>query len=183
MYLETRDIDETMNIYTAAWKKGLKSTYYLHMKPRHTAEQSTTSVNKGAEMGKRGFAAVAAAARKEPVVAVAPQAVETPIVMAAMANVAVNAERVEVPRAQEHKGFGPAATHPPLFTSTPEPRQASMEEVAKQPVAESRGAEQRSGTPKLSPEQVEEMVRNFGKKSTTVGPSDPGADNICVACE
>ena len=40
MYLETRDIGEMMDIYATAWKKGLKSTYYLHMKPRHTAEQS-----------------------------------------------------------------------------------------------------------------------------------------------
>ncbi len=57
MYLETRDIDETMKIYSAAWKKGVKSTYYLHMKPRHTAEQSTVHVNKAQKMGKRGFAA------------------------------------------------------------------------------------------------------------------------------
>ena len=59
MYLETRDIDETMKIYTAAWEKGVKTTYYLHMKPRHTAEQSTIQVNKAAKMGKVGFAAVA----------------------------------------------------------------------------------------------------------------------------
>lgn len=56
MYLETRDIDETMNIYAAAWEKGVKTTYYLHMKPRHTAEQSTVRVNKAERMGKRGFA-------------------------------------------------------------------------------------------------------------------------------
>lgn len=59
MYLETRDIDETMNIYTTAWKKGVKTTYYLHMKPRHTAEQSTIRVNKAEAMGKRGFGAIA----------------------------------------------------------------------------------------------------------------------------
>ncbi len=59
MYLETRNVNETMNIYSTAWKKGLKSTYYLHMKPRHTAEQSTVHVNKAEAMGKRGFAAVA----------------------------------------------------------------------------------------------------------------------------
>ncbi|MDP3207900.1 MAG: ribonucleoside-diphosphate reductase subunit alpha, partial [Rhodoglobus sp.] len=46
MYLETRDVDEMIDIYTAAWKKGVKTTYYLHMKPRHTAEQSTVKVNK-----------------------------------------------------------------------------------------------------------------------------------------
>lgn len=46
MYLETRDVDDMIDIYTAAWKKGVKTTYYLHMKPRHTAEQSTVKVNK-----------------------------------------------------------------------------------------------------------------------------------------
>ncbi|OGI86384.1 ribonucleoside-diphosphate reductase subunit alpha [Candidatus Nomurabacteria bacterium RIFCSPLOWO2_01_FULL_41_12] len=56
MYLEIRDINEIMNIYTTAWDKGLKTTYYLHMKPRHTAEQSTTVVNKAEVLGKRGFA-------------------------------------------------------------------------------------------------------------------------------
>ncbi len=56
MYLEVRDIDEIMNIYTTAWDKGLKTTYYLHMKPRHSAEQSTTVVNKSEALGKRGFA-------------------------------------------------------------------------------------------------------------------------------
>ena len=58
MYLETRDINEMMNIYTAAWKKGVKTTYYLHMKPRHTAEQSTTRVNKSTSIGKKGFASL-----------------------------------------------------------------------------------------------------------------------------
>jgi len=58
MYLEDRDIDKTMDIYYTAWRKGLKSTYYLHMKPRHSAEQSTVAVNKSAKLGKTGFAAV-----------------------------------------------------------------------------------------------------------------------------
>ncbi|MCE9549205.1 ribonucleoside-diphosphate reductase subunit alpha [Candidatus Nomurabacteria bacterium] len=58
MYLDIRDIDEIMNIYTTAWDKGLKTTYYLHMKPRHSAEQSTTVVNKSEALGKRGFAAL-----------------------------------------------------------------------------------------------------------------------------
>jgi ribonucleoside-diphosphate reductase alpha chain len=46
MYLETRNIDDYIDIYSAAWKRGLKTTYYLHVKPRHTAEQSTVKVNK-----------------------------------------------------------------------------------------------------------------------------------------
>ncbi len=58
MYLETRDIDETIKIYSTAWRKGVKTTYYLHMKPRHSAEQSTIRVNKAEAMGKRGFAAL-----------------------------------------------------------------------------------------------------------------------------
>lgn len=58
MYLETRDIDETMKIYLSVWEKGLKTTYYLHMKPRHTAEQSTVEVNKAVRIGKRGFAGI-----------------------------------------------------------------------------------------------------------------------------
>ena len=59
MYLETRDIDEMVEIYSAAWKRGLKTTYYLHVKPRHSAEQSTTKVNKAEVSGggarKTGF--------------------------------------------------------------------------------------------------------------------------------
>lgn len=58
MYLEDRDIEKTMDIYFTAWKKGVKTTYYLHMKQRHTAEQSTIAVNKSEKLGKIGFAAV-----------------------------------------------------------------------------------------------------------------------------
>jgi ribonucleoside-diphosphate reductase alpha chain len=82
MYLETRDIDETMNIYESAWKKGLKTTYYLHMKPRHTAEQSTVAVNKAQKMGKVGFGAISGLASaleiKEEVV-VAREPVPSPV--------------------------------------------------------------------------------------------------------
>jgi ribonucleoside-diphosphate reductase alpha chain len=60
MYLETRITEDLMEIYKHAWKKGLKTTYYLHMKPRHTAEQSTVSINKREKMGRIGFGAVSA---------------------------------------------------------------------------------------------------------------------------
>ncbi len=46
MYLETRDLGDMMDIYFAGWERGVKTTYYLHMKPRHTAEQSTVKVDK-----------------------------------------------------------------------------------------------------------------------------------------
>ena len=76
MYLETRDMDDLMSIYTGAWKRGVKTTYYLHMKPRHTAEQSTVKVNKSEQINssggsgapKKGFGA-AAPASAEPVAA------------------------------------------------------------------------------------------------------------------
>ncbi|GAB2815775.1 ribonucleoside-diphosphate reductase subunit alpha [Alpinimonas psychrophila] len=61
MYLETRDVGEMMGIYSAAWERGVKTTYYLHMKPRHTAEQSTVKVNKSEDISnsmggaKKGF--------------------------------------------------------------------------------------------------------------------------------
>jgi ribonucleoside-diphosphate reductase alpha chain len=72
MYLDVHDVDEVMNIYTSAWEKGLKTTYYLHMKPKHSAEQSTTRVNKAEAMGKKGFSAIF---NKQPV-----QAVETTVI-------------------------------------------------------------------------------------------------------
>ena len=45
MYLETRNIDEYEQIYLEAWRRGLKTTYYLHVKPRHQAEQTTVSAS------------------------------------------------------------------------------------------------------------------------------------------
>jgi ribonucleoside-diphosphate reductase alpha chain len=60
MYLDTRDIDEYEKIYIEAWKRGLKTTYYLHVKPRHQSEQTTVKSNKAekiqkASSGKVGF--------------------------------------------------------------------------------------------------------------------------------
>lgn len=57
MYLDTRDVDEMVEIYTEAWRRGLKTTYYLHTKPRHKAEQSTVKVNKRESLNKSGFGA------------------------------------------------------------------------------------------------------------------------------
>jgi ribonucleoside-diphosphate reductase alpha chain len=85
MYLETRDLGDMMDIYFAAWERGVKTTYYLHMKPRHTAEQSTVKVNKSEQIGdgaKKGFGAAAGSAAgtaaveavaEQPVAAAAPR--------------------------------------------------------------------------------------------------------------
>ncbi|GGC07087.1 ribonucleoside-diphosphate reductase subunit alpha [Cellulomonas carbonis] len=64
IYLASRDVGEMAALYQAAWERGVKTTYYLHMKPRHTAEQSTVRVNKaevrpGAGVGGAGGAASA----------------------------------------------------------------------------------------------------------------------------
>lgn len=91
MYLETRDLGDMMDIYMSAWERGVKTTYYLHMKPRHTAEQSTVKVNKSEDAGtgavRKGFGAPT------------PTAVTTPV-----------ADLVEAPASPEttapRRGFG-----------------------------------------------------------------------------
>jgi ribonucleoside-diphosphate reductase alpha chain len=50
IYLASRDVSEMVDLYTAAWDMGVKTTYYLHMMPRHTAEQSTVKVNKAEQI-------------------------------------------------------------------------------------------------------------------------------------
>ncbi|WP_439644951.1 ribonucleoside-diphosphate reductase subunit alpha [Demequina iriomotensis] len=56
IYLEDRDVENMMDLYAAAWERGVKTTYYLHMKPRHTAEQSTVRVNKTEKINSTGNA-------------------------------------------------------------------------------------------------------------------------------
>jgi len=74
MYLETRDIEQVMSIYQAGWRKGLKTFYYLHMKQRHTAEQSTARVNQsegianGRSFGFGKFKPISAAAPQPPAI-------------------------------------------------------------------------------------------------------------------
>ena len=111
MYLETRDIDETMAIYTTAWKKGLKSTYYLHMKPRHTAEQSTTRVNKAEKIGKRGFSAVASTKKEDEVILEVKPVIET---------------LMHIPIAEPVPVFVKAQVSTPPMTSMPTPVMSSI---------------------------------------------------------
>ncbi|HEX7724562.1 MAG TPA: ribonucleoside-diphosphate reductase subunit alpha [Candidatus Paceibacterota bacterium] len=238
MYLATRDIDETMDIYTTAWKKGLKSTYYLHMQPRHTAEQSTVKVNKAEQMGKKGFAAVASArtdaATTAPVAsapavvaAAAPAApatsVPTPFSDRVIAGIAAEksilkdrvmspqttpvrnsfasvASSVSEPVAEETAVTSPAsspvatasAQSAPVMTARELEMKEALAKLANHPNMGSVSAPSTNPAPasaptprpKLTPEQVDEMMRNFGKKSVhTDGPEDPGSQNICIGCE
>lgn len=80
IYLQSRDVGEMVDLYSAAWRMGVKTTYYLHMMPRHTAEQSTVKVNKSEAIapaggGRRGFGAAAPATAPAPVTTV-PEPVE-----------------------------------------------------------------------------------------------------------
>lgn len=131
MYLETRDIDETMAIYTTAWKKGLKSTYYLHMKPRHTAEQSTTKVNKAEKMGKRGFSAVASARKEDEVILEVQPAIQTPVQMPVIEKVPVAVAPVRV---QEPVVLATAPVVPTPAPATPTPsREDIMAQLSSNP--------------------------------------------------
>ena len=91
MYLETRDLGDMMDIYFAAWERGVKTTYYLHMKPRHTAEQSTVKVNKSEQIGggatgsaRRGFGSAGVSAPANAPAASAPAAT-APVISEAVA--------------------------------------------------------------------------------------------------
>lgn len=68
IYLADRSVANMTELYSLAWRMGVKTTYYLHMMPRHTAEQSTVKVNKSeartpaAAGARRGFGAARPAA-------------------------------------------------------------------------------------------------------------------------
>jgi ribonucleoside-diphosphate reductase alpha chain len=117
MYLETREIDEVMAIYEAAWEKGLKTTYYLHMKPRHTAEQSTVKVNKAAVLGKTGFGAIRARLAEADKAALPPAPpVESPISPDSLARpatveVVAAAAPAEAPKYRVHNRAAQAAAN------------------------------------------------------------------------
>jgi ribonucleoside-diphosphate reductase alpha chain len=107
MYLETRDIEETIKIYTAAWEKGVKTTYYLHMKPRHTAEQSTVQVNKATKMGKKGFGSVASVRAEIPEI---PQPIETNVVVGEPVLVPMNEMEMPTPLEMSEDNSAPVSS-------------------------------------------------------------------------
>lgn len=111
MYLESRDMEDMKSVYMAAWKRGLKTTYYLHMKPRHTAEQSTTNVNKAAQIGKRGFAGVAPNAAPAPVSPTLSPIQASPVQVEEMVPVRPRAEATET---VQGKGFAAVGKQEPL---------------------------------------------------------------------
>jgi ribonucleoside-diphosphate reductase alpha chain len=130
MYLENRDMDEMKKVYMAAWKRGLKTTYYLHMKPRHTAEQSTTNVNKGAQFARRGFASVVSPITEEaPTVSPIQQ---SPVEVQEVVPLANAAPAIEVVMPSEtSRGFAPAAVQGALPTIAPQQASLPVQEAPK----------------------------------------------------
>jgi ribonucleoside-diphosphate reductase alpha chain len=172
MYLETRDVGEMMDIYSTAWKKGVKTTYYLHMKPRHTAEQSTVRVNKAEAMGMRGFAAVMDAASEAP----APAVELTPAVshMTVAEAIAVSepaAEPVKVVPAVAAFGFTAAATTPEARAEVAE---ATPSKAAAGPFAALKAEAQTEA--KAQPKAQQDAPR-------IMPPSDPQEQFLCDSCQ
>jgi ribonucleoside-diphosphate reductase alpha chain len=169
MYLETRDLDETLNIYTTAWKKGLKSTYYLHMKPRHTAEQSTVKVNKAEQMGKRGFAAVASAKKDdvEPVKVITSVPAPEQIIMP----LEIKAEPIAV----KHVASPIASTA--AFASTPAPVSTSIPKAAYTSISDLAAAMH------IGSEVASSAGAITTKKKPKVCPTDPALLAQCDACQ
>ncbi len=167
MYLETRDIGETMEIYTTAWKKGVKTTYYLHMKPRHTAEQSTVRVNKGEAMGKKGFAAVMNEISEAS--AAAESDAETVAVAAIASSPAPSAEiaGAKITEVKKPIGFSHVIAEPAIA-------QATVEIKATPAVASMISPSSTSSS--IAPNQAQ-------KKPTIMPPSDPSEDTVCDSCQ
>jgi ribonucleoside-diphosphate reductase alpha chain len=173
MYLETRDIGEMMDIYATAWKKGLKSTYYLHMKPRHTAEQSTVRVNKAEQMGKRGFAAVMQAAADAPAPTSDSVNAQPITVAEAISASEPAAEAVKVIPAIAAFGFT-AGTTPETIEATPAKASggpfAGAKPASQQPLIQS--------APQTSP--PESVTQNAPR---IMPPSDPMEQFLCDSCQ
>lgn len=185
MYLETRDVEETMKIYTAAWEKGVKTTYYLHMKPRHTAEQSTTSVNKATAMGKKGFAAVASAmgaapAPKAPFAAPLQKSLDidtaSPLVAPTPTPIVAKAPEMKAPSA------GPAVSWNVKAATKPAAGYTSLSDLAATVAA---APEKAVETAKAEGEASENPTVSFkmvnGRR--VFASSDPSEDNICDSCQ
>ncbi len=196
MYLETRDIDETMKIYNTAWEKGLKSTYYLHMKPRHTAEQSTTNVNKAAKMGRVGFGALnfaASPAFSAPLQKSLDMANTTPTGIPTMP--------IAEPVAAKIEAINNISMEEILVSTTTSVRsEPKVEEVARPIVAEEPIVQVAKeevlvhatvATPAVEYKPVETQntarEQNYSNppQSVTMGPEDPAEDegNVCISCQ
>ena len=190
IYLENRDMDEMKALYMTAWKRGLKTTYYLHMKPRHSAEQSTTHVNKGEQIGKRGFAGVVAT----PVFTQEEAPVVSPIQKSPIEVPEMVPIKAEAPLPTEtSQGFALVATQgalpitPAAQQHLPEISQAAPMEVQPSPrmgFATVSMLAQAAPAPAPAPASALVPVQQpVAEKKVFVCPVDPAERAQCDACQ
>jgi ribonucleoside-diphosphate reductase alpha chain len=176
MYLETRDIDETMNIYKTAWEKGVKTTYYLHMKPRHTAEQSTVAVNKAVKIGKIGFGAISSLS-SSPAFSM-PLQKSLDMVVDNNDKVAEIKEEITVSEIKTEISDNSIKIEESVVSIT--------EKVETKLENENKKMEILMESPISDIVQVKELVSVPSANNTTTvdAPEDPGDDaNVCIACQ
>ena len=180
MYLESRDMEEMKNVYMTAWKQGLKTTYYLHMKPRHTAEQSTTNVNKSTALGKRGFANVVAQpvfTKEEPT---ASPIHMSPVQAPEMAPVKAEAAAPAKPAEPATRGFAAVADQGALPITPTAQQVLPVAEAASTPMP----AESRMGFATVASEIVVPQAAPVQQaKKPFVCPVDPAERAQCDACQ
>jgi ribonucleoside-diphosphate reductase alpha chain len=194
IYLENRDMDEMKQVYISAWKRGLKTTYYLHMKPRHTAEQSTTNVNKGAQFVKRGFAGVVAAPVTEASVISPIQ--QSPVTVQEVTPLSPqSAPSIEVVMPVEtSKGFATVAAQGALPTMAPTQAVLPVQEVSVRSITASiaapASAGQRMGFATVTAAPVATMptipatpVAAAKNEKPFVCPIDPAERAQCDSCQ
>lgn len=186
MYLETRDVDETMKIYNSAWEKGLKSTYYLHMKPRHTAEQSTINVNKAVKIGKVGFGALNFASSpafsaplQKSLDMNATMPVSTPKVMLEEVKIQeslpVSSGKIE----PEVKQIPMPVAQPDIFAEEPQVSTSTYKPVSEPLVVVQENVQVNvQRVSETRPVQTTPM-----NNSNIIGPEDPADANICIDCQ
>jgi ribonucleoside-diphosphate reductase alpha chain len=187
MYLESRDMEDMKRVYMTAWKKGLKTTYYLHMKPRHTAEQSTTNVNKAEMTGKRGFGGMkAASAAPESVpspIEVAqpsPVRVEEPFTVSPVERIPVRVPAAETPRAGGFAGVRAAATHSTSSGQATQPMAAAKTE----PVAATTQPKIEAAIPGVAiplPASQPQMAPRVGFSTAAAAPVQPATPKMGFA--
>jgi ribonucleoside-diphosphate reductase alpha chain len=165
-----------MKIYSTAWEKGLKSTYYLHMKPRHTAEQSTTNVNKAQKMGKVGFGALNFAASP---------AFSAPLQKSLTMDVAESTPQTTPKVSPIVEPIKTISTEEIIVSTTtykdntPAVTTTLVEEV--KVVEEYRPAQPVNEAPRNEYKPLESVG---AKKMNIIYPEDPAdGDNVCIACQ
>jgi ribonucleoside-diphosphate reductase alpha chain len=193
MYLESRDMEEMKGVYMTAWKKGLKTTYYLHMKPRHTAEQSTTTVNKAQMTGKRGFGGIKLTmAVATPIAAPVPTQVEAREPLQTPSPVVIETTPFAPSPMPVSNSLGfstvsattsPVAVNPSSISAQPSPTVAVRPIIAESSVEiRAQHTESPVHTTPTPPSASGASIRS--SVSLDMMPEDPAeGPNVCIACQ